>query len=243
MINRASSICVFALVVTMEVCCLRSVLAQSDPPTGNDARPFHFTQLFYVTNRLPTTRSPDPCWIGQLDQSPDFGTGRAPVSYGAILTTVPKDRSFGSARLPDWQIGPIRFALRCADRAREPSLVKIDALEKDVFYTRFQEWLLKSNGRRAIVYVHGFNTSFDDPFPILGLAVADLRMPIVIFSWPSAVGLTGYRSAASTADWAQHDLAEFLREFARRAGVEHVTLLAHSGPRHRSSKFQGGGRG
>lgn len=84
--------------------------------------------------------------------------------------------------------------------------------------------------RDILVFVHGFNTSFEDARWRAGQIAADSRfggVPI-LFTWPTRSELLGYASDKDSATASRDALAELLQDIAKTPGVGRIHVLAHS---------------
>jgi esterase/lipase superfamily enzyme len=78
--------------------------------------------------------------------------------------------------------------------------------------------------------LHGYNVDFDDAARRAAQIGVDLKVPGVtaFFSWPSCGKPSGYMPDESCIEASEPYIAEFLRDFANRSGVDRVHLIAHS---------------
>ncbi len=88
---------------------------------------------------------------------------------------------------------------------------------------------LGQNGREAIIFVHGFNTTFTEGLYRIAQLKHDLEVPGVAlhYSWPSAAEPLGYVYDRDSVMFARAGLESLLRETVA-AGATRVTLVAHS---------------
>lgn len=88
---------------------------------------------------------------------------------------------------------------------------------------------LDRNGREAIIFVHGFNTTFTEGLYRIAQLRHDLEVPGVAlhYSWPSAAEPLGYVYDRDSAIFARSGLEDLIRETIA-AGATRVTLVAHS---------------
>jgi len=86
------------------------------------------------------------------------------------------------------------------------------------------------NPGQAIVYVHGFNNSFEDALRRAGQIGYDLRFdgPIFAFSWPSKNSVFGYLADAKSARDAAPALKDLLIRIIKGTGVRKIHFIAHS---------------
>jgi len=86
------------------------------------------------------------------------------------------------------------------------------------------------SNRDVLIYVHGFNTSYDDARFRLAQIVADghfAGVP-VLFTWPASSTLLDYEAAKESAAASRDSLAKLLQELATIQGVGRVQIVAHS---------------
>jgi esterase/lipase superfamily enzyme len=86
------------------------------------------------------------------------------------------------------------------------------------------------SNRDVLIYVHGFNTSYDDARFRLAQIVADGHfggVP-VLFTWPASSNLLDYEAAKESAATSRDALAKLLQELAVTPGVGRVQIVAHS---------------
>jgi esterase/lipase superfamily enzyme len=86
------------------------------------------------------------------------------------------------------------------------------------------------SNRDVLLYVHGFNTSYDEARFRLAQIATDGHfggVP-VLFTWPSSNNLLDYGAAKETAAASRDALAKLLRELGNVPGIGRVQILAHS---------------
>jgi len=86
------------------------------------------------------------------------------------------------------------------------------------------------SNRDVLIYVHGFNTSYDDARFRLAQIVTDGRfggVP-VLFTWPASSNLLDYEAAKESAAASRDALTKLLQELAVAPGVGRVQIVAHS---------------
>ena len=89
-----------------------------------------------------------------------------------------------------------------------------------------------SERKEVFVFIHGFNTTFEDGSLRTAQLAADLRLDgaPIMWSWPSAGGVLSYwRDADQAENPAEASaLAAFLRDVVQTTGATRVHLVAHS---------------
>jgi esterase/lipase superfamily enzyme len=86
------------------------------------------------------------------------------------------------------------------------------------------------SNRDILLYVHGFNTSYDEARFRLAQIVKDGRfggVP-VLYTWPSSDNLLGYEAARETATASRDGLSTLLRNLSNLPDVGRIHILAHS---------------
>jgi esterase/lipase superfamily enzyme len=125
------------------------------------------------------------------------------------------------------RVGHIEWPTLAPDPALNFATVQQEVLDKRTF-----EQLTAPGPRtplKATVFVHGFNTNFQEALFRLAQMTADgdvAGVPI-LFAWPSEAKLTGYVVDKDAVAASRDQLAEVLAMLARNSDA-HVTVIAHS---------------
>jgi esterase/lipase superfamily enzyme len=85
-------------------------------------------------------------------------------------------------------------------------------------------------GSSALVFIHGYNTSFKDAlFTAAQIASAtDYPGRVYMYSWPSAASMFGYIGDMDKAEQAEPFLQSFMKLLMRDADIDAVDILVHS---------------
>lgn len=152
-----------------------------------------------------------------------FGSDRASkVSYSAFKVSVPRRRALGSIRLasglPDPNVDFVTLG--------EKRFSSGGALARAVLA---QDRKLGDAGREAVVFVHGFNTNFDESLYRLAQIDHDFHMPgaKILYAWPTTHRLSLYVHDEDSAAFARDGLEALLDHLAA-GGVSRIVLLGHS---------------
>ncbi|AVO44010.1 alpha/beta hydrolase [Phreatobacter cathodiphilus] len=139
------------------------------------------------------------------------------------VVTMPPGRATGT--IPRPQItpeSPSRHAV-LADRA---------ALTPDAFRRQLGEAVNAKpyDGRDVLVYVHGFNTDYDEAaFRVVQVAAdGGFRGTHVLFTWPSYRRVLAYGGDREVATASRDALDRLLTDIGRTPGVGRIHILAHS---------------
>ena len=157
------------------------------------------------------------------------------LQLGRAMVTVPAVHKVPDIERP-WVIEIPYFKLKiyeeAEDRAKHFTLQEIGALTKEQMFAFVKERLAKSASFKdhALVFVHGFNTSFDDALYRTAQISYDLKFdgaPFV-YSWPSGGKVASYTYDRGSAEQAEPHLAEFLNLVVKESGAKSISLIAHS---------------
>ncbi len=173
--------------------------------------------VWYGTNRMPL----DP-----LDVAKGFGSERSrEVHHGKCEVIVPKSHHFGSVGSSWWK----RLRSASDDRLR---LVANQGMSEADFWADIRREIeaTDESQRHSLVFLHGYNVSFEEAAIRAAQIGFDLKINGVVafFSWPSQGSLLGYAADEATIEASEPAIADFLCDFASAAGDDRVHLLAHS---------------
>ncbi|MGV1793688.1 alpha/beta hydrolase [Rhizobium sp. A37_96] len=111
---------------------------------------------------------------------------------------------------------------------------------KDFAVTRVRQIETRADGRtwfrqhiedgHALVFVHGFNNSYEDSVFRLAQIAHDsgMRATPILFTWPSRAQLTAYEYDKESTNYSRTALEQSLRVLAQDPDVKDITVLAHS---------------
>ena len=176
--------------------------------TGPTARP---VQLF-----IASTRSGESGAASQA-ASPD-GT-----HFSLDIMTIPPGHRAGSIEEPMWGAANSRDHIVVANERQ---------LDADEFQAELASHISGRIGvnRDVLVFVHGYNTSFEEARQRAAQIVADSRFGgvAILFTWPTREGLFGYVSDKDSAMASRDALQALLQQVSTAPGVGKVHVLAHS---------------
>jgi esterase/lipase superfamily enzyme len=175
---------------------------------------YTIVRVFYATDRNATATP-----------TLEYRTGRSPVTYGICDVSIPNDHELGEMESPKWW----RFELR-EDPKKHIVFRGIQKQEPDQFFAHIKARIAASSGKNAFVFVHGYNSTFEDAAKRTAQITYDLKFEgaPVFYSWPSMGTIPGYPVDEANVEWATHDLEMFLGDFLNRTNVDNVYLIAHS---------------
>lgn len=166
----------------------------------------------------------------------DFGSDRSNhLTVGVAHVSIPDDHRFGVIERPsETKLIWIRLTRGSVDPHKFFTVQGTKVLS-EVEFAKEASAAVKSGtrfGKRAFVFVHGFNVTFDDALYSVAQIVWDMQFDglACLYSWPSkgAVSLSDYNYDNNSALQARDELAEFLDLVQGVDGVESIDIVAHS---------------
>ncbi len=177
---------------------------------------FHTVTIFYGTDRRRRD-SEEPSKV--------YGGERGELELGTCAVSIPLDHELGELESPSFW----RLEFR-EDPEKHVVLLSVEPQARAEFLSELRERIEASAARRALVFVHGYNVTFEDAARRTGQMAYDLQFDgaPILYSWPSKGSLQGYMADEASAAYTVPHLEEFLRLVARESGAEIVHLIAHS---------------
>lgn len=211
---------VFALVVVSSLLasCAMPVVPHRPPPTPVTAA-YTDKEVSYPV-LYGTSRMPNAARTGYLDE-------RAPrVHYGRAIVTIPKGRMTGSlgenglftARDTRLSIAPGNIEFHTPDSFMALAKSQLGAAAG-------------AEGSYLLVFIHGYNNSFEDAALRAAQLGFDLNVPpnhMMFFSWAANKSYRRYTHDEATADASEIHLESFLKTVQAAAAGRKVHLIAHS---------------
>ncbi len=145
------------------------------------------------------------------------------LDFANIVVSIPPD----SAR----KIGDVQWPKRLpGNPATDFVTVKAEDMTLPQAKTWFNTRIKKTPGRKALVFIHGFNNRFDDSVYRFAQIVHDSGAPVVpiLFTWPSRGSLLDYGYDRESTNYSRDGLEQLLTALAQNPNVGEVDILAHS---------------
>jgi esterase/lipase superfamily enzyme len=174
-----------------------------------------------------------PVWFATNRKRANGGFGGErgnSVTRGRAVVHVPKAHRFGETGS-----GFFKRLIRGDDRLRVKDIV---AQAVDVFYGDVRKEIEAARKAgdepEALVFLHGYNVSFEDAAIRAAQIGYDLKVPgpVAFFSWPSRGNLAAYPADEASIEASEQPIADFLVEFAQNCKTGDTTpklhLIAHS---------------
>ncbi len=185
-------------------------------PPEDQRNEYAVVQVFFGTDRSKT---------GDAAPGRYYGGKRGALSYGVADVSIPRDHRMGALEAPAlW-----RLEFR-NNPAKHVVLLHLDPLEKDAFVTRVGAGVAGSPTRDALMFVHGYNVSFEDAARRTAQISYDLGFSGIplLYSWPSEGATLRYSVDENNVRWTVPHFTEFLKLVLTQIGSRVVHVIAHS---------------
>ncbi|NLS06120.1 alpha/beta hydrolase [Rhizobium sp. P32RR-XVIII] len=177
-------------------------LSASAPPTSK-------VDMLVATTREP---SGDPATLFNGERSPK-------PHLTQISVSIPPKREPGTVQWPQ------RLPPNPATDFAVTNVQQIDTVAEG--RTWFRQHV---NGGHALVFIHGFNNTYEDSVFRLAQIVHDSKMQAtpLLFTWPSRAEVTAYEYDKESTNYSRTALEQALRTLAADPDVKDITIMAHS---------------
>lgn len=163
---------------------------------------------------VATTRQPsgDPATLFNGERSPKpFLTD--------VAVSIPPNRKAGDVQWPR-RLPP--------DPAKDFAVTRVKQIAT---VPEGRAWFRQHvEGGHALVFIHGFNNTYEDSVFRFAQIVHDSGMQAtpILFTWPSRAQLTAYEYDKESTNYSRTALEQSLRILAQDPAVKDITVLAHS---------------
>lgn len=187
---------------------------------GGEPAPYRTVRVVYGTDRAREFLGPD--WQRERDGEMAYGIARGRLELGVAEVSIPWSHEAGELE----EAG----LFEKDDPERHVLLLTVTPKTRDVFVTEVQQMVASADDKSALVFVHGYNVTFENAARRSAQMSHDLGyegLP-ALYSWPSQGGLAAYTVDEANSRWTVPNLQEFLELLAAEAGVETIHVVAHS---------------
>ncbi|MFA6140297.1 MAG: alpha/beta hydrolase, partial [Hyphomicrobium sp.] len=197
----------------------------SEPRTAQDTS-WDLVPVLFGTDR---DEQPDP---KRLQYNAERGRR---LELGRAMVTVPKSHEVPNIERP-WVVKIPYFDLTIYEEAEDPekhfTMQEIKKLSEADFLALARERIAASNRYKdhALVFVHGYNTSFDHAVYRTAQIAYDLKFDgaVFLYSWPSGGAVASYTYDRESAQASEPYLRQFLDLVVKQSGAKSVSIIAHS---------------
>lgn len=194
--------------------------APATPPSVRQAAPAPQAvevTAYYATNRVRATA---PATAADTYSNDGIGD----LTFGRTVVSIPLSHTAGNIELPQlWKFE------RTPDPNRHFVLKSVAPLPTDAARQEMSQRLRAMSSKSMLVFVHGYNVSFQDAAMRSAQLAHDLKFPGVPFfySWPSANRVRAYLQDEETARLCESVFETVLTELSKLP-VEEIYIVAHS---------------
>lgn len=163
-----------------------------------------------------------------------FSVRRDPaMSFGAAAIDITENGPHlrGARTRVRFPATPLPFSVKAGRPVTEPEAARAYAASEAAMRKALAEALRQSGRRDILLYIHGFNSRFDDTMETLArLSQATEASTVpVAFSWPAGnPGTFAYFKDRESGEFAIFHLKETLRILATVPGLRRIHVVAHS---------------
>ena len=154
-----------------------------------------------------------------------YSGDRGSLTRGVCEVTVPDSHRRGMVERPSM----LHFEFK-EDQQNHIVLTRAVELSESDFKQRLSQTVRESRDADLLVFIHGYNVSFESAVQRTAQIAVDLPFEgvPVCYSWPSQASLVGYPIDETNAAWTTTHLKQFLLELVNESGARSINVVAHS---------------
>lgn len=183
-------------------------------PTGQQFAGTSRVDILAATTREATTAQPGELYSGERAIG---------LHFADVAVSIPP----ASARTP----GDVQWPGQGGGNPlTDFTTISAERISKEQALGRIEARLRKSPHRSVLLFVHGYNTRFEEAVYRFAQVVHDAQAPALplLFTWPSRGRLLAYTYDRESANYSRDALEAVLQHLVKDRSVNEVTVLAHS---------------
>jgi esterase/lipase superfamily enzyme len=182
-----------------------------------------------VATPLPAGATPVPLFVATTRARPKdpllmfAGERSRSLDFARVVISVPPNHVAGEIEWPRSAVGDPAQHFVTTDRSFLKDETFIDGIRKAV--------AARPPGERTVLlFIHGYNTMFEEAVYRLAQIVNDsgFKGVPVLFTWPSRGQVLQYPYDRESAIFSRDELEEIMNQIARKSGATKFDVLAHS---------------
>lgn len=187
--------------------------AKEDIPSPNNK--YVFVKLFFGTDRK---------YQGSDKAHKVFTNESDKLNFGECIVSIPSSHKIGEIETP-WR----NFRL-LENPSKHIILQEVDLLTKQDIFKKINAGITESNNNSALLFIHGYNISFEESAKRTAQLTIDLNFEGVkcFYSWPSKAKTELYTHDEEAIQVSTKYITEFLIEFSNQSLAENIYLIGHS---------------
>ena len=190
--------------------------SDKDGPRGAKLEDYVEVEVFYGTDRKPS---------GSAKPALYYGGERGAFEAGTCRVSIPKGHRVGHLESPAWW--KLQFR---EDPSKHVVLLGVTPLPEADMYARLKASLAQTGEEALLVFVHGYNVTFEEAARRTAQIAYDLGFDGVpaFYSWPSNGDVLDYPRDEADVQWSVPHLKAFLQDLVAESNAKKVHLIAHS---------------
>ena len=197
--------------------CQCSRLNITKSPKGTGTGKYYLVPIYFTTDRNKTENS-DPRLF--------FGSSYSKnLTYGKLEVSVPYSHSFGIIDVaPWWKMWDAR------NKSQFMTLSNLTIMDYNILHQKISQTVKLSSKQDILVFIHGYNNSFEDAALRAGQITFDLSFEgaSILYSWPSNGEIESYVSDEENIRLTVLHLKSFLTNLISTTSPKNVHIIAHS---------------
>lgn len=156
---------------------------------------------------------------------------RVPVFYITNrLKTTGKKTDYTNERSESLRYGSRDIILQAtkSQHVKYGDESRVIDVEPDQFFEHIANIQKVSGTKKVVVYVHGYDMNMDVSSRVAARMSGELKLPVIMYSWPSKRNPLTYSQDENMAEWASFQLTQILQDLSKRYGKENLILVGHS---------------
>lgn len=152
------------------------------------------------------------------------GDYRPEIELGVCEVSIPPGHKPGELESPQL----LKLEVK-QDVAKHVVVTSVEQLSKERFFNQLHA-RMEADGKNILVFIHGYNVSFEDAARRTAQMAEDLKFPgaPVFYSWPSQANWYGYKTDKENIELSVTQIKSFLLDLAAQSGATTINLVAHS---------------
>lgn len=202
-----------------------------------------YSDIIYVTDRQPETSKKGVMKFGpDRSKSLRFGTARVKIgedeTWDEIVSAANADIRRVKLKETVQEISPkgafpetpLLFKVENGIAIIDPAQKQAFETAREGFKSHVRESLSKSRKKEVIVFIHGFNVTFNEAiYTVNDIYHYSGRDAVPIsYTWPAHRNLLAYFQDQNSASYTVYHLKEFLRTLMSMEEIENIHVVAHS---------------
>jgi esterase/lipase superfamily enzyme len=168
--------------------------------------------LLVATTRAPVLDPPGVIFGGARGKGLDFAD---------ISVSIPPGHKPGDVEFPGRPPG---------DPERDFVTMRVDRMNLAEAKATFNARVARTPGRKVLIFVHGYNTRFEEAVYRFAQIVHDANVDVapILFTWPSGGNVTDYVYDRDSAMYSRDAFETMLAALVANPNVGSISILAHS---------------